>query len=657
MRPLPNVINTDAMDSRTALAVLRMLAGRSLKEDPVAQEARRQAMDVLTRVQKALVTSGWGNVEKAIQYKYLRRYPAKNGRWRYVYPNKGGDRHGEHTVSGKRLDNEAHFQKGSMFSAGSGKGHYVIDAIEGDKVSFHLDDTDGKGTPGKAQQSSLGEFKGMVAQAHPQGPKKPSQEAPQAKKEKPVEQPKQNKQPEQPQPPKPASPSPKKDSPSVADLKKTGEEFQAQVVKELGKPGANHERLASLLGDLHRVTSSLRDNASPETRRDAQAVLDSLWNRSEEKPAEAKLSQEAAPDEATIQAKAGAKKIGQGAYGRVYRDSGPPPRALKYGKVTQEDYEVGSVASELGIGPKIHGGKPAGDKEEGSLSMEFLEGHQTMRQVLEGAGIKGQDKAVAEGGQVDLAPKNLTEPQKQALFDAVSKTFPLFEKLHTAGYAHNDGHVDNILFSSSGEAKLIDFGLATKGFDSAVAELDSPKYTMLVSYCRAVSPELGGQISKAIGKAKDRANAHGWHSTATKGILTDYYADVNKALEQHKANTKQAPVAEKAGTATPKAATATTQDKPSPKEQPKVESPQEAKASSKQVRGVFEKLQRGEMEVDEALGHVSKMMAGSEAARDEAKKQIKFLFGGSEGFMAHFSKALESGDSWVAKALEWLKHA
>jgi len=269
---------------------------------------------------------------KAIQHKYIRKYEGAGGKPRYIYADKRANRHGEHSVSGKHLTNEEHYKEGSMFSAGAGKGHYVIDKIEGDRVSYHLDDTDGKGTPGEAQHSSLTEFKAMTAKAHEGAAKK---------------------------------------------------------------------------------------------------------------HAEAGLSRR-------VNALERAKKIGS---------------------------------------------RPHVERAE--------------KEVARWQGVHKE---------------HLPKPKKE-------------------------------------EAK------------QPTAE----------------------------------------------------------------------PPKEEAKPPTPK------------QESAPIESPEEAKVTSKKVRGVFEKLQRGDLEIDDALGQVSRLMAGSEAARTEAKKQIKFMFGGSEGFMSHFDKAIEAGESWVVKALEWIK--
>src|SRR5690606_910945 len=74
------------------------------------------------------------------------------------------------------------------------------------------------------------------------------------------------------------------------------------------------------------------------------------------------------------------KTLGKGAYGEVFGDKGPPPKAYKYGIISKEELEIGSLASELGIGPKVYGGLSGGKNqtEAGRLEMEFLEGRDTV---------------------------------------------------------------------------------------------------------------------------------------------------------------------------------------------------------------------------------------------------------------------------------------
>lgn len=104
-------------------------------------------------------------ITKALQHKYIRKFRGKNGKWVYVYAE--GDRHGKHAISGTKLDvAKHHLHEGASFSAGSGKGHLVVQSQKGNKVTFYHDDVDGKGNKGEPQTVSLKEFKEMVVGHH-----------------------------------------------------------------------------------------------------------------------------------------------------------------------------------------------------------------------------------------------------------------------------------------------------------------------------------------------------------------------------------------------------------------------------------------------------------------------------------------------------------
>lgn len=105
-------------------------------------------------------------LEKAVQHKYLRKYK-KGNRWRYVYPSKGS-RHGDdhHVSAHKAIGKDEEIHAGASFSAGVGKGHLVVESVKDGKVSFHHDDVDGKGTKGRIETVSLGEFKQRLKDAH-----------------------------------------------------------------------------------------------------------------------------------------------------------------------------------------------------------------------------------------------------------------------------------------------------------------------------------------------------------------------------------------------------------------------------------------------------------------------------------------------------------
>lgn len=101
----------------------------------------------------------WELIQKALQHKYIRKYKGKNGKWIYVYAD--GSRHGDHSVAGHKLDvKDEHIHEGATFSAGSGKGHYVVKSAKDGKVTFHHDEG------GEEHTLSHDEFKKHVKSAH-----------------------------------------------------------------------------------------------------------------------------------------------------------------------------------------------------------------------------------------------------------------------------------------------------------------------------------------------------------------------------------------------------------------------------------------------------------------------------------------------------------
>lgn len=110
----------------------------------------------------------WSLIYKALQHKYVRRWRDAKGRYRYEYPRDKGDRHSKeaHISRDAHLGEDDHYQAGSAFSAGAGKGHYIIESVKDGKVTFHHDDTDGKGTKGNSETLSLSEFKARIQEAH-----------------------------------------------------------------------------------------------------------------------------------------------------------------------------------------------------------------------------------------------------------------------------------------------------------------------------------------------------------------------------------------------------------------------------------------------------------------------------------------------------------
>lgn len=110
------------------------------------------------------------DLEKAVQHKYIRRYKVK-GKWRYVYPDKkgGGGRHsGDHHVAAHHVEvQDEHLHAGASFALGPGRGHLIVEKVEGGKVHYYNDDPKGDGSGrGKTKTSSIEAFRLVVEGVH-----------------------------------------------------------------------------------------------------------------------------------------------------------------------------------------------------------------------------------------------------------------------------------------------------------------------------------------------------------------------------------------------------------------------------------------------------------------------------------------------------------
>lgn len=111
-------------------------------------------------------------IYKAMAHKYIRKYRDNSGRWRYVYAD--GSRHGDHSISSRRLSaKDHHIHEGASFSAGAGKGHLVVSSVKDGQVTFHHEGK--KGSRDEAQTMSLAEFKEHIHGSHKDAVKRHAQ--------------------------------------------------------------------------------------------------------------------------------------------------------------------------------------------------------------------------------------------------------------------------------------------------------------------------------------------------------------------------------------------------------------------------------------------------------------------------------------------------
>lgn len=114
------------------------------------------------------MTTFLDELEKALQHRYIRRIPQAGGGYRYIYPDKAGDRHKAGTkvrLEAVEAKGSGGVVKGESFSAGPGKGHYTITAVGDGKISYILDD-DGTGKSHEVRGIEMFRFRSLVVDAH-----------------------------------------------------------------------------------------------------------------------------------------------------------------------------------------------------------------------------------------------------------------------------------------------------------------------------------------------------------------------------------------------------------------------------------------------------------------------------------------------------------
>ena len=214
-----------------------------------------------------------------------------------------------------------------------------------------------------------------------------------------------------------------------------------------------------------------------------------------------------------------AKRLGQGAYGQVWLDPGPPPRAVKYGDVKESEYEHGKVlGNELGVGPAVYKyeGRPQGNRffrGSDKLAMEYLEG-QTIGD--------------------EYANKPLDRERAQASADVIQHAM----KMYRAGYAHNDLHMGNVMRLPDGSLKIIDYGMVSKGYRHAIHEILYGRLNIgwLTSAAnRASDRALYDDLRVAMAKSRDEYENHPGAPAGSRGSLDDddqYFKDLVDRLDK-----------------------------------------------------------------------------------------------------------------------------
>lgn len=133
------------------------------------------------------------------------------------------------------------------------------------------------------------------------------------------------------------------------------------------------------------------------------------------------------------------EKLGEGAYGTVYRNGDIVYKYLKTDRYTpmsglnaSNEVKLTQRASDLGVAPRILGSTRT------AYAAEYLKGFRTFADV--------DDLSKLNGGNA-----------------AVSNFVQSMRRLHENGIAHLDAHQFNVMVNDRGQVRLIDFGMASDG--------------------------------------------------------------------------------------------------------------------------------------------------------------------------------------------------
>jgi hypothetical protein len=149
--------------------------------------------------------------------------------------------------------------------------------------------------------------------------------------------------------------------------------------------------------------------------------------------------------------KSGTKKIGEGGFGAVLLTKGPPPIAVKRGRVSTTEAEIIDKVGKADLGPRLIAGETAkgGRTEYGVLLKE------------------GRIALSVVPGKELMGMKSDTKVGNTTAGDAYWKARA---DLHRLGIAHNDSHPGNLLIDKDGKGRWVDMGLAHDHPGAALAE-------------------------------------------------------------------------------------------------------------------------------------------------------------------------------------------
>ncbi|ATW62845.1 ChoK-like putative serine/threonine kinase [Synechococcus phage S-CBWM1] len=166
------------------------------------------------------------------------------------------------------------------------------------------------------------------------------------------------------------------------------------------------------------------------------------------------------------------EKLGSGSFGDVYAKGDV---AVKIGSLVSKEVENSKMAASLGIGPKV-----LGVADLDAMAMERIRGIR-IQEIRESS------------PHSELIPMGL----KQRVVDSL---FEEFKKIHGMGVAHNDLNGGNIIVTSDGSVRLIDFAFSDFGDKkSAAIEARSNSVIAALSTEISVSSEVDDYLRRKRG--------------------------------------------------------------------------------------------------------------------------------------------------------------
>jgi serine/threonine protein kinase len=132
------------------------------------------------------------------------------------------------------------------------------------------------------------------------------------------------------------------------------------------------------------------------------------------------------------------EELGRGSYGVVFALGDIAVKIIRDpNRTSEEEVEIGKLAGDLGIGPKIYGTVRDKNGQVFAIMMERLKG-----ETLAIKGGKPEDPITEEDNKM------------------VESLFSQMKKMHRAGIVHNDLHNENVIVQKDNSVRFIDWGFS-----------------------------------------------------------------------------------------------------------------------------------------------------------------------------------------------------